>query len=216
MESSWTWDQTHVPCTNRQISYPLCHQRIPKTSFFFFFFFKAACLVPLISVASPYSTNSASCIHITISQGSRKYRNKHVRKVEKSSQAAPPSKQSSKKVRERSAAGWGNDHFQTELNCQKKREGFKGAASDNHTERSSKSLITTQRQVKTTRYQGTTIRMAKIKTFKATRMQKRWTIRPCWWECRWNRHSRKQFAVLHKTRHAAATQSSHCTPGSLS
>ena len=124
---------------------------------FSFFFFKAACLVPLISVASPYSTNSASCIHITISQGSRKYRNKHVKKVEKSSQSASPSKQSSKKVRERSAAGWENDHFQTELNCQKKREGFKGAASDNHTERSSKSLITTQRQVKTTRYQGTTI-----------------------------------------------------------
>lgn len=89
----------------------------------------------------------------------------------------------------RSAEGWENDHLQIELNCQKKE--FKGAAPDNHMERSSKSLITTQRQVKTTRYHGTTIRMAKIKTVKAARIQKRWTIQPCWWECRWNTHSRK-------------------------
>ena len=37
----------------------------------------------LISVASPYSTNSVRSIHITISQGSSKYRKKHVKKVQR-------------------------------------------------------------------------------------------------------------------------------------
>ena len=112
--------------------------------------------------------------------------------------------------------GLGKRSFTDGIKLPEKREEFKGAASDNHMERSSKSLIMTQRQVKTTRYQGTTNRMAKIKTFKAVRMQKRWIIRPCWWECGWNRYSRKLFAVLYKTKHAVTTQSSHCTPGYLS
>ena len=123
-----------------------------------------ACLV-----GSPYSTNAVMSMHITISHGSSKDRHKHVEKAEhrrlqQQVRLAPHLPNSPQRRSEmRSAEGWEKDHLQTELKCQKKTEEFKGAASDNHMERSSKSLIMKQRQIKIMmRYQGTTIRNKNI------------------------------------------------------